>query len=105
MSQTFLQVSHKTAHLLVEEFERTATENNFKYGVTAKDFIKTLDTDKNWLEFNDIDYLKTVVEDLRVTIDNSGSEFVNVISDIMFTIETDYQAWHGLDEDDWERVA
>lgn len=108
--KVFLNVSSKTARLLAESIRKTTQENEFVLKSTALSFMGHLESigtkaDNIFHQFEDIDYLKDVVVELRAYSDESGSEYCNSVSDIMFKIETDYQAWHGLSEENFCKVA
>ena len=48
--------------------------------------------------------LKKVVIQMREISDRFGIDYENVISDWMFSIETEYQTYHNLDEHDWDLI-
>jgi hypothetical protein len=52
-------------------------------------------------KFNDIDMLKRAV----VAISEEKEYMSNLVQDICFTIETEYQSYYDLDENDWGLVA
>ena len=45
-----------------------------------------------------------MVASLRATEDENGFEFGKKVSDWMFAIETEYQAFYGLEENDFDIV-
>jgi len=51
-----------------------------------------------------INELKAYVEDVNEAIKDSGNELPNRITDMFFTIEVEYQAFYGLDLDNWSIV-
>ena len=67
---------------------------NFKYYIKSNVTIET----------NSIDDMKDIVEELIIQSKESGVDFSNEISDFMFAVETDYQAYYNLDENDFEKV-
>jgi hypothetical protein len=48
-----------------------------------------------------VEKMKELAVLVRVAEDNVDIELPGYISDIIFGIEVDYQAWAGLDENDW----
>lgn len=51
-----------------------------------------------------IDELKEVVVSLRNLADDNGFDYETKVSDWMFSVEAEYQAYYGLEEDDWDVV-
>ena len=48
-----------------------------------------------------IDALKEVVVSLRNIADDNGFDYETKVNDWMFSVECEYQAYYGLEEDDW----
>jgi len=48
-----------------------------------------------------IDALKEVVVSLRSVADYNGLNYETKVSDWMFSVESEYQEYYGLEEDDW----
>ena len=51
-----------------------------------------------------IDALKEIVVSLRNVADDNGFDYETKVSDGMFSVESEYQAYYGLEEDDWDVV-
>ena len=51
-----------------------------------------------------IDLLKEVVTRLRDTADELGFDYDTMVNDWIFSVEAEYQAYYGLEEDDWDVV-
>ena len=51
-----------------------------------------------------LDKRKELVASLRATEDEHGFEFGKKVSDWMFAIETEYQAFYGLEENDFDII-
>ena len=51
-----------------------------------------------------LDKRKELVASLRATENEHGFEFGKKVSDWMFAIETEYQAFYGLEENDFDIV-
>ena len=49
-----------------------------------------------------IDALKEIVVSLRNVADDNGFDYETKVSDWMFSVESEYQAYYGLEEDDWD---
>lgn len=56
------------------------------------------------LQGHNINELKEFVEELGELAKESGRDLSKHLSDACFSIETDYQAFHGLDQDNWDTV-
>lgn len=56
------------------------------------------------VETNNINELRENVEQMKEVVKESGMEYVNHISDFIFSVEVAYQEWHELDCDDWEMI-
>jgi hypothetical protein len=50
----------------------------------------------------EINKLREFVNDIQKVINGENIELPNYISDMFFTIESEYQAYHELDEHDYE---
>ena len=48
-----------------------------------------------------IDLLKEVVVSLRRVADDNGFDYETKVNDWMFSVESEYQSYYGLGEDDW----
>ena len=51
-----------------------------------------------------IDVLKEVVVSLRSIADDNGFDYETKVNDWMFSVESEYQSYYGLGEDDWDVV-
>ena len=51
-----------------------------------------------------IDLLKEVVVSLRRVADDNGFDYETKVNDWMFSVESEYQSYYGLGEDDWDVV-
>ena len=51
-----------------------------------------------------IDALKEIVVSLRNVADDNGFDYETKVNDWMFSVESEYQAYYGLEEDDWDVV-
>ena len=51
-----------------------------------------------------IDLLKEVVVSLRRVADDNGFDYETKVNDWMFSVESEYQSYYGLEEDDWDVV-
>jgi len=51
-----------------------------------------------------IDALKEIVVSLRNVADDNGFDYETKVSDWMFSVESEYQAYYGLEEDDWDVI-
>ena len=105
MSFTYLNLPKITARQIAQEIERTVEENELSLRGAGLEFVTKLKTDKDCIAFDNIDHLKDVAISLNATLENSGAEYCNTVSDRLFTIETDYQAYHGLDGDNWDKIS
>ena len=56
------------------------------------------------LKTADLNHLRTLVEEIRECANESGRDLSNSLGDFCFNVETNYQAFHGLDEDNWDIV-
>lgn len=56
------------------------------------------------IESESINDLKDLAEQLNEMSKESGMDLPKHLSDTCFAIETDYQAYHGLDENCWDVV-
>ena len=52
----------------------------------------------------DINTLREQVEEIRNLADETGTDLSKHLSDFCFSVEADYQAYHGLDENCWDIV-
>ena len=51
-----------------------------------------------------LDLSKRIVMSLRETASEHGIDYETVVSDWMYSIESDYQNYYGLHEDDWDYI-
>jgi len=51
-----------------------------------------------------INELKQYVEDVNEAVEGSGNELPNSITDMFYSIESEYQAYYGLHHDNWDTV-
>jgi hypothetical protein len=56
------------------------------------------------LETADLNHLRTLVEEIRECANESGRDLSTALGDFCFDVESNYQAYHGLDEDNWDIV-
>lgn len=56
------------------------------------------------IEGENINELREFSEELGQLAKDSGSDLSKHLNDACFAIDCDYQAFHGLDEDNWDIV-
>lgn len=76
-----------------EVAEYYANDNKLMPNDFKKFFVST--------KFNDIDMLKDAV----ISISGNKDYMNNLVQDICFTIEKEYQSFYKLDENNWNKVA
>jgi predicted ATPase len=54
------------------------------------------------LETSNINHLRELVEEIRENAKHT--DLSKSLNDFCFSVETSYQAWHDLDEDNWDIV-
>jgi len=99
-----LVISKQKAVCIAKSLKNTSEENNINYSGAGLDFLNKVERATDELAFDNLDSLKDSAISLRETISNTGGEFENLISDILFTIEVDYQCAHNLDENNWNKL-
>jgi hypothetical protein len=52
----------------------------------------------------DINHLRTLVEEIRECASEAGRDLSKSLNDFCFDVEANYQAYHGLDQDNWDIV-
>ena len=52
----------------------------------------------------DINELKDLVIELNETIDGTGAEYSQTMTDFFFSVESSYQTFYDLDQDNWDKV-
>ena len=57
-----------------------------------------------YIVFPHINLAKDFVTSLQEANEDSSTEYSNNITDFMFSVEVEYQAFHDLDEDNYEIV-
>jgi len=104
-----LYMSGKTAGLVAQSVRESSNDMEFTLEKEAAGFISKLETmsknEQKMYILEDVDYLKDVVISMQKSIDEVGAEYCNIVSDILFEIETNYQAYYDLSEDDWSKVS
>lgn len=56
------------------------------------------------LESNNINELKEFSNQINDMAKEAGQDLPKHLSDICFSIDADYQAFHGLHEDNWDMI-
>ena len=107
---TFLNITSKQARFIVESIRDSAEQHGFTLKDQALLFVEHLESigkqaDSVFHEFKDIDFLKDVSLELQYYSNETASEYDNIVSDMIFSIENQYQAYYGLNENNWGKVA
>jgi len=53
---------------------------------------------------SDINHLRELVEELREVANEAGMDLSTIMGDFCYSVESRYQTFHDLDQDNWEVV-
>jgi len=71
---------------------------------TNKPKFVTLRSSKGLTFYGTIDEAKDLAIEIRDAFNTAGRDMSNRLNDFVFLLETEYQTWYKLDQDDWGKM-